>query len=230
MEKLPQIVNTAAMITLLGGGSVSRRDLALALELAPILVAADGGANIAFDWDILPHAVIGDLDSIDGLSATALDVPLVFVDDQNSTDLEKCLAKLPAQIILGIGFFGGRLDHQIAALNAICLVKDRIVLLVGSDDVAFRLPNEFTLKLRQHDRVSLFPMSEVEARSTGLKWSLDGLPFRPNGQIGCSNVALGGDMTVQFLSGDMLMILPKRRLIDALKALCCSLELRTPVG
>ena len=230
MEKLPQIVNTAAMITLLGGGSVSRRDLALALELAPILVAADGGANIAFDWDILPHAVIGDLDSVDGLSATALDVPLVFVDDQNSTDLEKCLAKLPAQIILGIGFFGGRLDHQIAALNAICLVKDRIVLLVGSDDVAFRLPNEFTLTLRQHDRVSLFPMSEVEARSTGLKWALDGLPFRPNGQIGCSNVALGGDMTVRVLSGDMLMILPKRRLIDALKALCCSLELSTPVG
>lgn len=218
------------MITLLGGGSVSRRDLALALELAPILVAADGGANIAFDWDILPHAVIGDLDSIDGLSATALDVPLVFVDDQNSTDLEKCLAKLPAQIILGIGFFGGRLDHQIAALNAICLVKDRIVLLVGSDDVAFRLPNEFTLTLRQHDRVSLFPMSEVEARSTGLKWALDGLPFRPNGQIGCSNVALGGDMTVRVLSGDMLMILPKRLLIDALKALCCSFELSTPVG
>ena len=230
MEKLPQIVNTAAMITLLGGGSVSRRDLALALELAPILVAADGGANIAFDWDILPHAVIGDLDSIDGLSATALDVPLVFVDDQNSTDLEKCLAKLPAQIILGIGFFGGRLDHQIAALNAICLVKDRIVLLVGSDDVAFRLPNEFTLTLRQYDRVSLFPMSEVEARSTGLKWALDGLPFRPNGQIGCSNVALGGDMTVRVLSGDMLMILPKRLLIDALKALCCSFELSTPVG
>ena len=230
MEKLPQIVNTAAMITLLGGGSVSRRDLALALELAPILVAADGGANIAFDWDILPHAVIGDLDSVDGLSATALDVPLVFVDDQNSTDLEKCLAKLPAQIILGIGFFGGRLDHQIAALNAICLVKDRIVLLVGSNDVAFRLPNEFTLTLRQHDRVSLFPMSEVEARSTGLKWALDGLPFRPNGQIGCSNVALGGDMTVRVLSGDMLMILPKRLLIDALKALCCSFELSTPVG
>ena len=223
MEKLPQIVNTAAMITLLGGGSVSRRDLALALELAPILVAADGGANIAFDWDIQPHAVIGDLDSVDGLSATALDVPLVFVDDQNSTDLEKCLTKLPTQIILGIGFFGGRLDHQIAALNAICLVKDRIVLLVGSDDVAFRLPNEFTLTLRQYDRVSLFPMSEVEARSTGLKWALDGLPFRSNGQIGCSNVALGGDMTVRVLSGDMLMILPKRLFSDTLEALCCPL-------
>lgn len=223
MNQLPQIVNTATMITLLGGGSVNRHDLALALELAPILVAADGGANVAFDWDIRPHAVIGDLDSVERLSAAALGVPLVFVDDQNSTDLEKCLAKLPAQIILGVGFFGGRLDHQIAALNAICLVKDRAVLLVGSHDVAFRLPNEFTLKLQQHDRVSLFPMSEVKARSTGLKWALDGLLFRPNGQIGCSNVALGGDMTVRVLSGDMLMILPKRLLNDTLEALCCPL-------
>ena len=64
MNQLPQIVNTATMITLLGGGSVNRHDLALALELAPILVAADGGANVAFDWDIRPHAVIGDLDSV----------------------------------------------------------------------------------------------------------------------------------------------------------------------
>lgn len=220
MDKLPQIVNNATMLTLLGGGSVDRMDLDKAMEIAPILVAADGGANIAFDWDIRPEAVIGDLDSVERLSAEALDIPLVFVDDQNSTDLEKCLAKIHAKVVLGVGFFGQRLDHQMAALNAICLVKDRAVVLVGSDDVVFCAPREITLGLQGGERVSLFPMSEVDAQSTGLKWDLDGLPFRPNDQIGCSNVALGGDMTVRILAGDMLMILPKHMLKDALNALC----------
>ena len=86
MNKLPQIVNDAAMLTLLGGGSVAKYDLLRALEVAPVLLAADGGANIAFDWDIRPEAVIGDLDSVERLNAEALGVPLVFVDDQNSTE------------------------------------------------------------------------------------------------------------------------------------------------
>ena len=90
MDNLPQNLKTATMITLLGGGSVDRVDLDCVLSFAPILAAADGGANIAFDWDIKPDAVVGDLDSVDRIRAEILDVPLVFIDDQNSTDLAKC--------------------------------------------------------------------------------------------------------------------------------------------
>jgi thiamine pyrophosphokinase len=230
MDNLPQNLKTATMITLLGGGSVDRVDLDCVLSFAPILAAADGGANIAFDWDIKPDAVVGDLDSVDRIRAEILDVPLVFIDDQNSTDLEKCLARIQATVILGVGFFGGRLDHQLAALNVLCLHKNRAVLLIGSDDVIFRVPNNFSLKLNQHERVSLFPMSNVEAQSTGLKWPLDGLALRPNKQIGCSNIALGGDIMVRVLSGDMLMILPKHLLEHALNALLCALSINTRVG
>lgn len=227
MNNLPQIVNIATKLTLLGGGSVDRADLRRAMDIAPVLVAADGGANIAFDWDIRPEAVIGDLDSIERLTAEALGVPLVFVDDQNSTDLEKCLSETHARVVVGVGFMGGRLDHQLAALNALSLVKDRCVVLIGEEDVVFRVPKEISLKLREGDRVSLFPMSDCAATSTGLKWALEGLPFRPNGQIGCSNAAVGGDATVRIVSGDMLMILPKHQLNAVLEALCRALGINT---
>ena len=230
MKNLPQIVNNATKLTLLGGGSVDKSDLAAVLDIAPTLIAADGGANLAMDWGISPAAIIGDLDSVDRSSAEALGVPMVFVDDQNSTDLEKCLDKTHAKIVLGVGFLGGRLDHQTAALNALALVKDRCVVLIGEEDVVFRVPSDFTMRLAKSDRVSLFPMSEVEAKSTGLQWALDGLPFRPNGQIGCSNAALSGEMRVQILSGDMLMILPKHLMMDAVNALCRALEISTQVG
>ncbi len=219
MKNFPQIVNSATKLTLLGGGSVEKSDLMAALDIAPTLIAADGGANQAMDWGISPAVVVGDLDSVDRPQAEALGVPMVFVDDQNSTDLEKCLDKTNAKTVLGVGFLGGRLDHQVAAMNALAFVKDRSVVLIGEEDVVFRLPPDFTLCLAAGERVSVFPMSEVSATSTGLQWDLDGLPFRPNGQIGCSNAASGGDMRVQTLSGDMLMILPKHLMMDAVTAL-----------
>lgn len=230
MENLPQIVNSAAMMTLLGGGAVDRGDLDHALALAPVLVAADGGANRAFDWGIWPAAVIGDLDSVDRAQAQDADVPLLFVDDQNSTDLQKCLAETHAGVVLGVGFLGGRLDHELAAITALCGVRDRAVVLIGAEDVVFRVPADFTLELQAETRVSLFPMSAVEAQSEGLAWALDGLPFRPNGQIGCSNIASGGVARVRIASGDMLMILPKALLLQVVDALCDAHGISKPAG
>ncbi len=230
MDNLPQIVHNAAMMTLLGGGFVDKSDLRRALDIAPVLVAADGGANIAFDWDIKPDAIIGDLDSVEAMRATALNVAMVFVDDQNSTDLEKCLSRAPAKVVLGVGFLGGRIDHQLAAFNALSIARAQCVVLIGEEDVVFRVPQNLSLKLCAGGRVSLFPMSPVDARSTGLNWALDGLAFRPNGQIGCSNAAVGGDMNVQILSGDMLMILPKHLLKDAINAVCHAQGISTRVG
>lgn len=229
MNNLPQIVSGASFLTLLGGGSVDKNDLQRAMEIAPVLVAADGGANLAFEWGIKPDAIIGDLDSVETLSATALDVPMVFVDDQNSTDLEKCLINTPARVVLGVGFLGGRIDHQLAAFNALSIAREQCVVLIGEQDVVFRVPQEVSLKLQIGDRVSLFPMSACDARSTGLKWALDGLAFQPNGQIGCSNTATGEEMSVQILSGDMLMILPKHLLKDAINAVCRALAINTRV-
>lgn len=220
MNNLPQIVNTAAMLTFLGGGSADRADLDAALGVAPILVAADGGANTAFDWGVTPAAVVGDLDSVNTEQARGLGVPLVFVEDQNSTDLEKCLVATRAQVVLGIGFLGGRLDHELASMNALCRAKDRAVVLLGAEDVVFRMPHELSLTMQARERVSLFPMSDVDAESDGLEWALDGLSFRPNGQNGCSNRATGGTASLRILSGDMLMILSKARFFDAVDALC----------
>jgi thiamine pyrophosphokinase len=216
-------------MTLLGGGSVEKFDLEHAREIAPVLVAADGGANVAFDWGVKPDAVVGDLDSVDRLSAEALGVPLVFVDDQNSTDLEKCLRETHAKVVVGVGFLGGRVDHQLAAFNALSMAKGRCVVLVGAEDIVFRMPSEVSLKLCVEDRVSVFPMSPCAAESTGLEWQLKGLPFQPNGQIGCSNVAVDDIVTVQILSGDMLMILPKHHLKEAINALCRALGISTRV-
>ena len=58
------IVDSLEPITLIGGGEATSEDLQEALTLAPICVAADGGAALALDARVELAALIGDFDSV----------------------------------------------------------------------------------------------------------------------------------------------------------------------
>jgi thiamine pyrophosphokinase len=208
-------------VTLVGGGPVDRGQLVRALALAPEAVAADGGGDVA-----LPHgqdfaAVIGDMDSI--VSADALrarGVPFHAVDDQDTTDLEKCLATVAAPLLIGLGFLGGRIDHHLAAMNALVRFNARPVVLVGGADLCFACPPELSLDLAEGTRVSLFPMAPVRGlRSEGLRWPVAGLAMGPAARIGTSNVATGGPLTLAFDAPGMLVILPEALLATVVERL-----------
>ena len=99
-------------VTLIGGGPVPRADLDAALRLAPVIAAADRGADIALGFGLMPGAVWGDLDSISEAARKAIPRErLHLVAEQESTDFEKCLARIQAPLVLAIGFSGGRQDH-----------------------------------------------------------------------------------------------------------------------
>ena len=110
-------------VTLVGGGSVAPADLAAALAIAPEAVAADGGGDHALPDGHAFRVVIGDMDSLSGAERLrAAGVPIHEVEEQDSTDLEKCLYSVEAPLFVGLGFLGGRIDHHLAAMNA--LVKN----------------------------------------------------------------------------------------------------------
>lgn len=214
------LVRSAGPVTLIGGGPVQPERLAAVLALAPDIVGADGGGDVALPAGARFRAVIGDMDSL--RSAAALretGAALHQIAEQDSTDLEKCLASVEAPLFLGLGFLGGRIDHHLAAMNA--LVKTRkSVLLIGREDICFRCPDELRLSVAAGTRVSLFPMGPVRgAISEGLRWPVQGLDFAPDGRIGTSNAALGGVLRAGFGGGPMLVILPVDYLDAAVAAL-----------
>jgi thiamine pyrophosphokinase len=146
-------------------------------------------------------------------------VALLEIEDANSTDFEKCLSLVDGALVLAVGFLGKRMDHQLAAMNALCRFAKLPVVVIGGEDIVFRAPPSISLQLDTNERISLFPMSPVVARSTGLHWALDGLDLQPNAQIGCSNMALGGLAELHVDSGDLLVILPRCYLHSAVTAL-----------
>ena len=206
------IVETDEWVTLLGAGEVTAASLAEALTLAPILVAADGAAAQALGFGHLPAAVIGDLDSI--TPAARAKIPpdrLHPLAEQDSTDFDKCLRNIRAPLVLGVGFAGARLDHELAAYNALVRHRDRRCILIGPVDICFHAPPELALDLPAGTRFSLFPLAAVTGRSAGLRWPIAGLGFAPDGRIGTSN-CVDGPLRLAFDGPGMLAILPREHL------------------
>lgn len=219
------IVESSEGVTLVAGGPVARRDLALSLVRAPYLVAADGGADRALACGQMPRAVIGDLDSLSDRGRAALGAArLHLIGEQVTTDFDKALRSIKAPFVLALGTLGGRLDHELAVLNA--LVRDgggsgggQPCLLLGARDVVFHAPPVLHLTLRKGDRVSLFAMAALSGQSEGLRWPIEGLDFAPDGMTGTSNEVVARAVVLRFARPGMLVILPRRRLDAALTAL-----------
>ncbi|MCB6178858.1 thiamine diphosphokinase [Rhodobacter sp. Har01] len=225
------IVQAVEGVTLVGGGPVPTRDLARARARAPVVVAADGGANRLLPIRVQPQAVIGDLDSISDAARAAIPADrLHFLPDQATTDFDKALRSIEAPFILALGFAGARIDHGLAVMNTLVRHANRRCLVLGPRDLAFAAPPELHLQLRPGDPLSLFPLAPVRGESDGLDWPIAGLAFAPDGFIGTSNRVSTGPVRLAFDRPGMIVILPRNRLDAAITALRGPLPRPRPPG
>jgi len=213
------IVDHSGPVLLIGGGAVCPEQLRLARALCAVVVAADSGADTAMAHEIRPVAVIGDLDSLGKATRAALPAQSIHhIPEQDSTDFDKCLRNINAPLVIGLGFAGARVDHELAAFNSLVRWPEKRCLLLGPQTLTFLAPPALRLPLDHGTTVSLFPLGAVEAVSDGLLWPIGGLNFTPDGQIGTSNMATG-EVTLNFTAPKMLMILPAQCLDVTVRAL-----------
>ncbi len=210
------IVQSEETVILVGGGSLNTKDLTLSLAFGQTLVAADGGAAPILKYGKRPVAVIGDMDSVP--DDPRLEGLLYPVPEQDSTDFSKCLSRIEAPLILAVGFGAGRLDHVLAVLTTLAHYPEKPVVVLSGESLAFLAPPALSLPLSAGTVVSLWPLGEVRAKSDGLRWPLDGLVFRPDGQVGTSNEAMGA-VRLEVEAPLMLVILPREELGLVMKSL-----------
>ena len=199
--------------TLLGGGVIHPKDVEDMKNCGLSIFCADAGYFHAKNYDLKVSGLIGDLDSVGALDAP--DFPVVQVMDQDRTDLEKSLEIISAPYILCYGFLGGRLDHSMAAFNAIAKSK-QTAILIDAEDVCVICPPHLELNLPIGTRFSIFPLTPVLARSDGLKWNVDGLKLSPIGTVSTSNETTAARVQCWVDQGTALVIFPREYLDDAL--------------
>ena len=208
------------LVTILGGGNVYPTDIADSLRKAPVLVAADGGADRALALGYTPDLVVGDLDSLSQAARNTLpQAALVQVQEQDSTDFEKALSRIEAPGVLALGLTGGRTDHELAAWHVLLRQTSPRCIVVAEEDIVFLAPPRLTLDLPVGTRLSLFPLAPVTGQSQGLVWPIDGIGFAPGQAIGTSNRTDAPRVTLQMSAPVMLVILPKAQLNAVVSAL-----------
>ncbi len=198
---------------LLGGGVIHPKDVEDMKKSKNSLYCADSGYFHAENYDLRVSGLIGDLDSVGQLDAPGF--PVVQVVDQDRTDLEKSLDTINAPYILCYGFLGGRLDHSLASFNAIAK-SERLAFLIDAEDVCVICPPYLDLELPEGTRFSIFPLTNVLARSEGLKWDVNGVPLSPVGMVSTSNETETLRVQCWIDRGTALVIFPREHLDDVL--------------
>lgn len=211
-------VHKSSSILLIGAGPCSAKLVNKASSFAETVVAADGGYNHATEAGLQVDLVVGDMDSQSDLPT---EVNSFVLSDQDKTDFEKCLSVCDAEMFLGVGFLGGRLDHQFAAFSA--LLKDpRPILLLDDQQVVFIAPETIEVDVAAGGQVGFYPLLPVTVDISGVRWPLSSVKLSPNGLISTSNIADGCRISIGSDCRGLLVILPAnaiRNVTDAFAAL-----------
>ncbi|MCZ6776386.1 MAG: thiamine diphosphokinase [Ignavibacteria bacterium] len=188
--------------------ALSRR---LARESA-LVVAVDGGANIARRHGIKPDIIIGDLDSVSRSTLRFFSTStILYVSRQDNTDLEKALDLLAARKIrkaLIISAIGKRIDFTLGNLSVLWAYTSFVdITFIGDGWKAISVGRKKVVKTRVGTTVSLIPYGDCSGITLkGLRYPLKNAMMKV-GEIGASNVVRSSPFTVVVKRGKMLLIL-----------------------
>ena len=212
--------STQKKLLIVGGADFSEELFKEVYDTEIPIIAADGGVNFLTEKNISPELVIGDLDSVSKKKIQNIEPEkIIRISEQDSTDLEKVLFNTQSPLTIGIGFLGSQIDHELAALSALVKFSQKKIIFIGEHDIVFLVPPSFSLRSFNGMRISLYPLDEVKVHSDGLQWATDGLTMKPTGQLGTSNKAIGKSIHLAPDKPNLLLILPKTVLNEAISQL-----------
>jgi thiamine pyrophosphokinase len=179
---------------------------------AALVVAADGGANIARRYGIKPDIIIGDLDSVSRATLRFfLSSTILYVNRQDNTDLEKALDLLAARNIREVVIIGGtgkRIDFTLGNLSVMWAYTSFVdITFIGDGWKAIPVGRKKVVKTKIGTTVSLIPFEDCSGITLkGLRYPLTNATMRV-GEIGVSNVVRNFPFTVVVKRGKMMLIL-----------------------
>lgn len=181
-----------------------------------LVIAADGGAQVAAALGLRPDVVIGDMDSIDPEARERLEQQVVLITHprrKDETDTELALRyaiEHGASEIILLGALGGRIDHTLANVLLLGLpvlegVQARIV--AGNTEV-WLVRHVVRIAGVAGDIVTLLPLGgAVHGVTTeGLEWELTDATLEFGAARGVSNVMMRSTAQVTVRDGVLLVI------------------------
>jgi thiamine pyrophosphokinase len=192
---------------LIGTGQLNIDQFLSVYKKGQPLIAADGGANHLYALHIIPDNIIGDLDSLEHKDEWKQKTNVIYIEEQDSTDLEKVLHNTDAPLYLAFGFAGDRFDHTLEIVHILAKYQEKNIIFFAGDDIAFRIPKKWNVQLPIGTRISLYPLHETKiVSSSGLYWPVDNLLMKQGTRIGTSNKTIDEHIAIEQDKEDLIAI------------------------
>lgn len=193
-------------------GEISRYDL----ELADMVICADGGTNYAQALGIIPDLIIGDMDSIaptllERLVEQGIEVQ-AFAPEKDDTDAQLAIQVAIARgadRITVLGGTGKRLDHTWSVIMSMVTIAAAGVLVkfYHPEYLIYLLTERLELQGNPGDIVSLLALTPVQGVSTyQLKYPLKQAQLLPERPFAISNQLLGKQALIELQSGVLMVV------------------------
>lgn len=213
-------MNQPERTLIFANGCLPKPAAALALiQPGDCLIAADGGARHLLRAGLLPHYLVGDLDSLTGEEIAFMEQRGVSVrrypPEKDETDLELALLlalEQGSRAVRIVAALGGRLDQTLANLFLLqhpALEGCDVRLEDGCEEVfLIRAGAETVLHGQAGETLSLLPLGGAAEGvvTTGLQYPLHGETLYPERTRGVSNVLQGAQARVRLERGTLICV------------------------
>jgi thiamine pyrophosphokinase len=177
---------------------------------ADLIVAADGGADVALRFGIALDAVVGDLDSLsDNARARIPEPALHYQPRADMTDLEKAAAYCITRgcdVIDVVGAGGGRADHALGNLSVLTVFRGQAEIRLHDELFEVSLvAGRVEVRGEPGSVVSLIAIGQCHGVTThGMRWDLNDrtLAFSP---LGVHNEIRVSPASIEVREGDLLL-------------------------
>ena len=207
------------IVAICAGGPINE----VAFSLTPDKwIGVDRGALHLIEQNIIPHAIVGDFDSVTAHEfariSEAVDHVETFQAEKNETDtdlaLQRALHYEPTEIWL-TGVTGGRLDHYEAALRSIYSLQKQFPSIIfkiinSQNEMRFLLPGKHPLHKSDYPFLSFFAYGQTVSEVTlrGVKYETTNEVIEQGTSRFTSN-EIEQDGYISFSEGICLMITSK---------------------
>ena len=200
-------------IVVLADGRFPEAELPLGyLEDADKIICCDGAANKLEAYGLVPHAIVGDMDSISPeLKEKYRERIYADSDDQDTNDLTKavkyCLDQGIDNIVI-LGATGKREDHTMGNISLLADYAESIAVKMVTDYGVF-------IPVSSGDRINSYPGQQLSVFSIGgtamvssenLKYSMDKLEIE-NLWMGTLNESTSEYFSLSFSEGRVVVFL-----------------------
>ncbi|ATV67379.1 thiamine diphosphokinase [Fusobacterium pseudoperiodonticum] len=176
------------------------------------IYCADGGANIAYQLNLIPKEIYGDLDSIkDEVKDfyTKKNVKFIkFNVEKDYTDSELVLNEIEKKYdkIYAIAALGGSIDHELTNINLLNRYSN--LIFVSQKEKIFKIEKSYDFSNMKNKKVSFIIFSDKVENLTlkGFKYSVENLDLT-KGETRCvSNIIEKNEARVTLKNGALLCV------------------------